>query len=62
MPYVVKPRAWVADDLDDFYARGRETLDAIAEEDAPQATGLLDQHGNKLYRTRDKISFGFCKD
>jgi hypothetical protein len=28
-------------------------------EDAPQITGLLDKHGNPLYRMRDKIKIGF---
>lgn len=37
------------------------TADEVVEpaDDAPVRTGLFDQHGNPLYRVRDKLPFGF---
>lgn len=31
----------------------------VHEDDTPQPTGLLDEHGNELYRVPERIQMGF---
>jgi hypothetical protein len=42
----------------DSPASGITAIQAF-ENDDPAPTGLLDRHGNKLYRTKETIKFGF---
>ena len=51
--YTTRPRAaW-----DDEVSETARQL--IEQEDAPEKTGLLDQHGRPLYRVRESVPFGF---
>lgn len=56
--YVTKPRSWWSDEpaLADV-----STRTVIMDDDEPERTGLLDQHGTPIYRVRERIPFGFVK-
>jgi hypothetical protein len=46
----------------DEYGEQSMTADvAIAEDDAPEFSGLYDARGNKLYRRRERVPVGFVK-
>lgn len=59
MRYVTRPRS-VFVMIDEFGDQSM-TADEVfcAEDDSPQPTGLLDQHGNPIFRTTDRIKLGF---
>lgn len=46
----------------DEYGEQSMTADvAIADEDAPQFSGLYDARGQKLYRQRERVPVGFVR-
>ena len=60
MAYVVRPARRRAAKLeDDYWVEQRETMEVIVESDEAQDTGLVDLHGNKIFRvpTRGKVGF-----
>ena len=44
--------------LDDYEQPKAQTV----HESEPQPTGLLDEHGNEIYRLPGKIGFNICRD
>jgi hypothetical protein len=54
--YITKPSAYY--DEDD-YPSGRQTCEVHEADKSPTWTGLLDQHGNKIYRHPQRIRMGF---
>ena len=44
---------------DDFWKIDRTSIDVIVSEKGPRHTGLLDQHGNCLYRLPPERPAGF---
>lgn len=57
----MKSRAWYNAERwqIDHEAGERQTLTVIEDEAKPTETGLLDHHGNKLYRNDQKDRIGF---
>lgn len=53
----LRPRSIAADD--DWWSETRETVNVIIDDDVPQDTGLVDQHGTKIYRTPVRERCGF---
>ena len=52
-----KPESYWDPDLDDEVEH--MTITVMEEDDDPEPTGLLDQHGNPLYRHKAKRPIGF---
>ncbi|MGA9315581.1 MAG: hypothetical protein WBV77_13255 [Solirubrobacteraceae bacterium] len=46
-------------DVFDGYEPPRDTMEVIVTDDRPVDTGLLDAHGNKLYREPTRRPIGF---
>lgn len=44
---------------DDYWRLDRSSIDVIVSERGPRQTGLLDQHGNYLYRLPAERPAGF---
>lgn len=59
---IIDRRAYWDDEAGDdprFLPLELKGLTVMAEDDAPEKTGLLDQHGNPIYRVREHIKAGF---
>lgn len=57
MKYITKPKLYWSDDLEMEVVN--TTITVCETEDEPQPTGLLDRHGNELYRVTPKQKMGF---
>ena len=56
--YITKPRQWWSHELEEEMA-APTTITIVEETDDPIETGLLDRHGNPLYRVRERRPMGF---
>ena len=59
MRYVVKPRA--VECGDEAWEPTPLTMDVVHPEDGPVDTGLLDAHGNRLFRVSERVPLGFVR-
>ena len=62
MPRYITRRAWWDDEDGSnpgFSAIELRGMQIAVEDDQPEKTGLLDQHGDPLYRVRERIKTGF---
>jgi hypothetical protein len=57
VPFSRPPAAW--ESWEDEIAEPRVTISVIDDSDAPQPTGLVDQHGTPLYRIASRARCGF---
>jgi hypothetical protein len=55
-----RPCARWSSDLEEEIA-GPDTITVIEDDGEPQHTGLLDQHGNPLYRVKNRQPCGYCR-
>lgn len=52
-----RPKHRVSTTMDDWEQPKAQTV----HESEPRPTGLLDQHGNEIYRMPDRIGFDLCR-
>lgn len=57
--YVSRPRALFQPALEDYPFNSLKTITVCEPEDAPQATGLLDVRGNKIFAVTEREPVGF---
>ena len=56
--YIAKPRQWWSHELEEEMA-APTTITIVEADHEPQETGLLDSHGNPLYRVPKRRPIGF---
>lgn len=59
MPYVARPKSVQINYSDDLEGNFQIAGETVIEDSDPIATGLVDIHGDPIYRVKDHVPFGF---